>query len=113
MMIFLMPNPHFQAISWTDPREEEERRRLKAKLAAETQAIGLLASTSKVGNSAAADATDQMASMEVPENLTDVMMGGSDEKENAPDRDGVKRKLSLNSNSSGRACHRRICIGFW
>ena len=49
-------NFHAKAISWTDPREEEERRRLKAKLAAETQAIGLLASTSKAaaGNSVAA-----------------------------------------------------------
>ena len=92
-----------QAISWTDPREEEERRRLKAKLAAETQAIGLLASTSKAaagGNSVAA--ADQMTSMEIPENLTEVMMGGSDEKENSPDRERAKRKLSLNSNSSGR-----------
>ena len=42
-----------------------------------------------------------MTSMEIPENLTEVMMGGSDEKENSPERDRAKRKLSLNSNSSG------------
>ena len=47
-------------------------------------------------------AADQMTSMEIPENLTEVMMGGSDEKENSPDRERAKRKLSLNSNSSGR-----------
>ena len=91
-----------QAISWTDPREEEERRRLKAKLAAETQAIGLLASTSKAAGGGNSVAADQMTSMEIPENLTEVMMGGSDEKENSPDRERAKRKLSLNSNSSGR-----------
>ena len=56
-------------------------------MAAETQAIGLLASTSKGDQSAGATAADQMASMEVPENLTEVMMAG-DDKEN------VKRKLN-------------------
>ena len=52
-------------------------------MAAETQAIGLLASTSKGDQQSA----DQMTSMEVPENLTEVMMAG-DDKEN------VKRKLN-------------------
>ena len=94
-----------QAISWSDPREEEERRRLKARLAAETQAIGLPASASKTSAAGRSSvlAGDQMTSMEIPENLTEVMMGGnSDDKENSPDRDRAKRKLSLNSNSSGR-----------
>jgi hypothetical protein len=40
-----------QAISWSDPREESERKRLKTKLAAETQALQLLQkSNDPVGN---------------------------------------------------------------
>ena len=40
-----MTHQDSQAVQWKDPKEETEREKLKARLAADTQAFGLLSKT--------------------------------------------------------------------
>ena len=57
-------------VKWVDPSEDEERQKLEAKLAKETQALGVLGQ--------ATAGFDSMGTMELPTNLTEAMMEEGD-----------------------------------